>query len=935
MSEYSLFLALVLLCVQHVKSSDKNESRDFILKKSVEDYEAFCPYTDLCYHPARKNITRAGNGTHACCHSCNCDVSCGTACCPDKPERFLNETEILKLKSAPEQCVYAQLRPFSSNKLNGVPFNMIGNCPVDYTNEYINGKCSREYHEFNFGQEDTQTLMPLSSNTMNITFKNYYCAICHNVVNTNLQFWNTEIVCANKKKLLLSNISEILLKLSEEPWCQVIFEPSFTTQRYDVKRCSGVIDRCNVTGSWYQYDYALETACMSYTSEYKGFKNIHCFLCNGNTLKDEDGICEPNSKHQIDISFLALLDFYDLDGSSLQSKVTKCSSGSKYDPLKDVCRPLRCASGMRLYKNRCSSLYPEMVFLDNSVVFSLHFNLIPTHIAARGDSELLMNLVHSVLSQFIPKIDMIHTANDAEICAFNVYLKLQHSLENTVMLMNRDNLTEFMQFVSYLSFAVDFSIEGIWNISAVIEEMATIYATNDYYAQYTVQYPSDDTEMPAIYRNNTSEEYINNLNQLHLDPSQHLMFLSGQNDPDDGLGILWFVEDALSPMQRCESVLSIQPNPFCPRIELQSNEFNIDITSKKVSNLKTYGVSKSLPFTFFFSKMLTSKNEENVLVCADEYFSQLPTKNVSTVTHELAVLTIICLVCSIISLLLTFFVYCFLPSLRTLPGLNNMALVVHLFLFHTLLLVTDVTDINNSRICSAVGIGLHYTLLTYFFWMCICTFHMLNVFVKIKERSAYVHTMKKFVHYLIFAESMSAILVICHIVVAVVSADGAVSLGYGGSTCFIWDPIMLLCFVFVPLGLVLVANMLMFSYVIWCVSRLPDMAESSNQERHTLLILTKLSTLTGITWIFGYVYIFTDSLLFTYAFIIFNAGQGVFIMFSFVINKRVFDMMHSQIHKKTNGQTKETNHTTSNSIASVNGAKNITITMSDNTDTKF
>jgi hypothetical protein len=58
-----------------------------------------------------------------------------------------------------------------------------------------------------------------------------------------------------------------------------------------------------------------------------------------------------------------------------------------------------------------------------------------------------------------------------------------------------------------------------------------------------------------------------------------------------------------------------------------------------------------------------------------------------------------------------------------------------------------------------------------------------------------------------------------------------------------------------------------------------------------LLIFAKLSTITGATWIFGLLYAWTNMVVFSYMFIVLNAGQGVFIMFAFIFNRRVFQMI--------------------------------------------
>ncbi|XP_053406340.1 uncharacterized protein LOC128559159 [Mercenaria mercenaria] len=330
----SLQFFLILLFVRCARCSKYIDGKDTVLEQSLEDFKRLCPFTDLCFSTAHDNFTHRELSLYPCCFSCDCDVNCANACCPDKPERFLNEIETLEIKESQTQCVYAQIRPYSLKKLNGKPYNMIGNCPSNFTNEDIKVKCSREYHDFNFDQDDVKTLMPRSSETMNVTFKNVYCAVCHDAAEKTQHVWNTKVICKNHREFLLSNISEIHIKLSEESLCQILFEPSFTTPWYAVKSCSGEIDKCNVTGNWRHFDHSLESACLSYRSEYRGFKNVHCFLCNGHTLADAYSVCQhEDAKDGMD-SFVALLDFNELEVPSYKYIETKCSSGSKFDPLK-------------------------------------------------------------------------------------------------------------------------------------------------------------------------------------------------------------------------------------------------------------------------------------------------------------------------------------------------------------------------------------------------------------------------------------------------------------------------------------------------------------------------------------------------------------------------------------------------------------------------
>jgi hypothetical protein len=334
---YIIMYLTILLAIKCIRESKASENERSAQEESVEDFKRLCPYTDMCFDKAQKNVSRRNSFLeYPCCGWCTCEENCGNNCCPDKPERFLDKLEVKELKNAQEQCIYAQLRPYSITALNGKSYKMVSNCPASYIDHDVTSKCLREYHDFDFEKGDFKTLMPVSSNLLNVTFKNIFCAICNAASRYDLIFWDTKVECENKKKFSLLHVSEIMLKLSEEPFCQVMFVPSPSTPWNAVSICEDEIDRCNVTSTWKTYDPNIESACHSYSSIYDNFKNIHCFLCNGHSINDINDICLMGQVSGDGSSFVALLNFDYLERSTESGSIgmTTCSSGSRYDPYK-------------------------------------------------------------------------------------------------------------------------------------------------------------------------------------------------------------------------------------------------------------------------------------------------------------------------------------------------------------------------------------------------------------------------------------------------------------------------------------------------------------------------------------------------------------------------------------------------------------------------
>ena len=164
-----------------------------------------------------------------------------------------------------------------------------------------------------------------------------------------------------------------------------------------------------------------------------------------------------------------------------------------------------------------------------------------------------------------------------------------------------------------------------------------------------------------------------------------------------------------------------------------------------------------------------------------------------------------------------------------------------------------------------------------------------------------------FVKYEVFVLISSAGLVCINIIVSIVSDNP--SSGYGGQPCYITSRHMIMYTVAIPLGVIILNNFTMFLYVIIKVSRLPEVKKNTKHERRNIIIFVKLSTLTGLTWIFAYIYQWTGVKAFVYLFIVANASQGLFIMISFIINRRVFDLvMNSRKNKSLYSRSNNTKY---------------------------
>ena len=291
---------------------------------------------------------------------------------------------------------------------------------------------------------------------------------------------------------------------------------------------------------------------------------------------------------------------------------------------------------------------------------------------------------------------------------------------------------------------------------------------------------------------------------------------------------------------------------------------------------------------FFFSS-----NYSNISVCSDVYLEKFTAKSsghATTSSNVAIILSIACCTISLLCLLLSFLTFCLFPRLRTVPGRNNMALILSLIIAQMLFLVSSFGHLKRgSNACKIVGLLTHFSWLVTVFWMNVCTFHAFRVFTGMNRTIG--SGRKTFLAYSAYTVGLSVLPVLTNIIISTLSSD---DFGYGNPSCYISSEKMVGFTFGIPVGFVIITNLIMFLIFIVKVKRAPTVNKDVKNERNDIIIFAKLSSLTGFTWIFGFIYSWTDLEVFSCLFIVLNASQGVFLFLSFVCNRRVFDMYRNR-----------------------------------------
>lgn len=284
--------------------------------------------------------------------------------------------------------------------------------------------------------------------------------------------------------------------------------------------------------------------------------------------------------------------------------------------------------------------------------------------------------------------------------------------------------------------------------------------------------------------------------------------------------------------------------------------------------------------------------------------------------RAISILTFVCVIISIVFAFMTFMIYLLIKELRTQPGVNNMFLSALVVISQSLFLFgfNQATTVSSSS-CTALGVLIHYFWLLLLVWMNVCTLHMFRVFRAKHAKSIGFNTLKTTIHYVIYCAVAASLPVIITMVIASARSGGE-DIGYGGQYCYITRSDFHVYILSIPLGLIIVSNIALYVAVIVRIERTRSQIRTGSEHRGLGSAYAKLSTLTGATWVFAFVFLFADQEWAEYIFVILNGSQGLFIFVAFIVNKRVLEFLKAKTGKRPEKQSKvkASSHNTSTEI---------------------
>jgi hypothetical protein len=273
------------------------------------------------------------------------------------------------------------------------------------------------------------------------------------------------------------------------------------------------------------------------------------------------------------------------------------------------------------------------------------------------------------------------------------------------------------------------------------------------------------------------------------------------------------------------------------------------------------------------------------------------TINFFTFTYPVAytILTYIGCPLSVIGCILILLTYSLFKELRTLPSQILMHLAIAILTGSLLIVVGGPIGLNFKIFCTPVAILNHYVFLSQFSWMSLMSTEIArNLYqaFKMKARESKAYKVKLLVMYTLLGWGIPLLIVLLTITVNF-ATTGLVLYGETEdgitTSCWINHPASLIVAFTAPVGILLFYNFVIFVIVTvyLCVSSRSHSKLNRSTKVPFLRFNIAIFSVSGVTWLFGFIALLPGLQWAWIPYIIFNSTQGFVIFVAFLCTKRV------------------------------------------------
>ena len=337
----------------------------------------------------------------------------------------------------------------------------------------------------------------------------------------------------------------------------------------------------------------------------------------------------------------------------------------------------------------------------------------------------------------------------------------------------------------------------------------------------------------------------------------------------------------------------------CPKVKLNlpGNSWHKHLNGSLVLS-DNFNIDSTLFYTISQETLTFTSIEysNTIYMCLDVfkgYVEHMSTKNAKILsTDAYFVVSSIFTILSILALSVTSIMFIIFSRLRlSIHHKNLMTLSVVMLGSEITFLASQFTSLQTTSIaCVTVSCLVHFFSLLSLFWLNVSVIHAFFV-LKHQRKSPLHHVSsntnvaKHMFIYHMYASTITMLFLSLHVVISVLSFGTS---GYGMISCTFSYPWLILYTFGIPVGIVVGANLSMFTMVIKTpqiqvkhndVTKEQTKATDINSVRCDIVEMTKLTLLIGVTWLFGIVWLYTSFDVLEYLFSILKGSQGVFLAY--------------------------------------------------------
>ena len=803
-------------------------------KRSNQFLQNVCSQYDSCRERCSNNNRSIDNQPY----NCYCDEQCYSVfqdCCYDYELYCGKQTSGVKKVQVLDRNVVSCIPGYEAEGKN---IWMVTRCSRPWLNKVTLYKCENVSKSNIFKAQNIYQYLPVID-INNIVYRNAFCAQCNNIAN--FTYFTLNITCNILPPSSLSSLDEMTSFVSEYCGYSKIF--SIPGQNQARRYCSNFVEQ-NCT-KMTDPEKCWKGSVAVVNANYANYKNIWCAKCNGVStyeiscgLTISRGVSIFTIPRYLAPSFQLIMD--DPEKWHVSAVSPMCPKGKVFDSLLEICTPGKV-------------IPPVKDFVDKYHVLIWFCKLSPLkRYAGINKTEF-----HSALTR---RFDL----NETQISHFTIHeMRSYYIAEFQVTLLNIQSLSVSLVQITKFNNQI-LSIGELFHFKNEL----IIRVSLDLFKIFKVTY----RRLACIKKESyTREEYILIKNRKYQIISTNQTFSSNEVY-HKGTNIT--ICNDLIP-STCEGLL----------LYLKPKQYtmfpNLSVYLKRTQKLYNIG---------------DYKIENNTLVLCS---------NASSITRgrigkrfrnlTMEILTTCTFILSLISLAALIFTYLLFSELRRLPGKNLLNLAVSLFLTELLWLLA-VPNTKRRQLCTIITIIEHYLFLVTFTAMSVIAFHTKRILAskKLRRPATQIEDRKQFMIYSGFVWGVP-LLFIC--ITTSLHFFNVYDAGYSSEhermVCWIANRQAQEFLFILPVGILLFYNTTMFMYTIIAIqlskqsSRQLYASRNKCQEQNTVWIYLKLSSLTGLSWIFGFLDILISSEIFSALFVLLASLQGLYIALSFLINDRV------------------------------------------------